>query len=187
MESRGYDRSPQGLELALLGLLRRHPSHAYELHQALHTTEPLGLVWSLKQSNLYALLNKLETAGYIESVLESQGPRPPRKTLQLTPNGLAVLRHWLATPVAHGRDFRLEFLAKLALAQEEGEQAVSTLLALQREATRTRLTELERAVDAVAPDRPFERLVRQFRVTQLEAILSWLVTCEQTLTPQPSS
>jgi hypothetical protein len=81
----------------------------------------------------------------------------------------------------------LEFLAKLALVVEEGEQAVTRLLGLQRDATRARLAELERAVDAVAPDRPFERLVLQFRVTQLEAILSWLVTCEETLAPHTSS
>ena len=182
METQAQERSPHGLELALLGLLRRHPSHAYELHQALQTTEPLGLVWRLKQSNLYALLNKLEAARYIESVLEAQGPRPPRKILQLTANGQAVLRQWLATPVEHGRDFRLEFLAKLAIAVDDGEQAVTTLLELQRDATRARLGEVERAVEAVAPDRPFERLVLQFRVTQLEAILSWLITCQQTLT-----
>jgi DNA-binding PadR family transcriptional regulator len=175
------------LELALLGLLRRHPSHAYELHQALQTTEPLGLVWRLKQSNLNALLNKLETAGYIESVLESQGTRPPRKMLQLTATGRAVLDHWLETPVEHGRDFRLEFLAKLALVVEEGEQAVSTLLGLQRDATHARLAELERAVEAVAADRPFERLALQFRVTQLDAILAWQVSCEQTLAPHTSS
>jgi DNA-binding PadR family transcriptional regulator len=141
----------------------------------------------LKQSNLYALLNKLETAGYIESVLESQGPRPPRKTLRLTLTGQAVLRRWLEIPVEHGRDFRLEFLAKLAVALDEGEQAVTTLIGLQRDATRTRLAEFQSAVDAVAPDRSFERLVLQFRVTQLDGILSWLVTCEQTLTPQASS
>jgi DNA-binding PadR family transcriptional regulator len=175
------------LELALLGLLRRHPSHAYELHQTLQTTEPLGLVWRLKQSNLYALLNKLEVAGYIESALESQGPLPPRKTQQLTVDRRAMLRHWLETPVEHGRDFRLEFMAKLAIVLDEGEQAVTTLLGLQRDATRARVAELEHAVDAVASDRPFERLVLQFRVTQLQAILSWLVTCEQTLTPQTSS
>ena len=182
MESRAYERSPRGLELALLGLLRRHPSHAYELHQALQTTEPLGLVWKLKQSNLYALLSKLEAAGYIEIVVESQGSRPPRKILQLTADGRTVLKQWLETPVEHGRDFRLEFLAKLSLVSDDGEQAITTLLVRQRDASRARLVELERAAEMVAPDRPFERLVLQFRVAQLEAILSWLITCQQTLT-----
>ena len=55
-----------GLEIALLGLLRTHPRHAYELHQLLtEGSEPLGIIWRLKQSNLYALLAKLEEAGYV--------------------------------------------------------------------------------------------------------------------------
>jgi PadR family transcriptional regulator, regulatory protein AphA len=182
METSTSAPPPVGLEFALLGVLRKHPSHAYELHQALQTTEPLGLVWRLKQSNLYALLGKLEAAGYIESVVETQGVRPPRKMLQLTANGQDVLRRWLQTPVGHGRDFRLEFLAKLSLVSDDGEQAVTTLLVHQRDTSRARLVELERAVEMVAPDRPFERLVLQFRVAQLEAILSWLITCQQTLT-----
>src|SRR5215813_4566935 len=90
------------LELALLGLLRTQPSHAYELHLALQRTEALGLVWRLKQGNLYALLTKLEVAGYIESTLEPHGTRPPRKILQLTVEGRAAFRRWMETPVEHG-------------------------------------------------------------------------------------
>ncbi len=171
------------LELALLGLLRAHPSHAYELHLALQRTEALGLVWRLKQGNLYALLTKLEAAGYVESTLEPHGTRPPRKILQLTTAGRSAFQRWLETPVEHGRDFRLEFLAKLYFAAEDGTQAVAMLIRLQRAACRAWLADLERQTSAVASERPFEQLVVQFRVTQLEAILSWLDTCEQTLAP----
>jgi PadR family transcriptional regulator, regulatory protein AphA len=187
METKAYERSPRGLELALLGLLRRHPSHAYELHQALQRTETLGLVWRLKQSHLYALLAKLEAAGYIASTLEPQGNRPPRKMLHLTDAGSEVLRQWLHTPVAHGRDFRLEFLAKLSFAVGDGEQAVTALIRAQQTASRTRVVDLQRQVSAVAAEHAFQRLVLQFRLSQLEAILAWLEQCEQVLTQQASS
>src|SRR5690349_7557850 len=105
-----------GLECALLGLLRDHPMHAYEMYLQLQRTEQLGLVWHLKQGNLYALLTALEADGLLASTTEPQETRPPRKVLHLTPDGEAAVSHWLALPVQHGRDFRQEFLAKLYLA-----------------------------------------------------------------------
>jgi DNA-binding PadR family transcriptional regulator len=169
------------LELALLGLLRTHPRYAYELHQELQGAEALGIVWHLKQGNLYALLAKLEEAGYVASTLEPHGTRPPRKMLQLTVRGWDAFTQWLGSPVEHGRDFRLEFLAKLYFAAQEGEGAMRTLLARQRTSCRGWFAELERQVQAIAPERPFERLVLQFRASQLDAILAWLDTCEGTL------
>jgi PadR family transcriptional regulator, regulatory protein AphA len=169
------------LELALLGLLRAHPHHAYELHQGLQGTEALGIVWRIKQGNLYALLAKLEEAGYVTSTLEPHGTRPPRKMLHLTARGREAFAQWLASPVEHGRDFRLEFLAKLYFALQEGEQAVVTLITQQRAACRAWIADLEVQVQTISAERPFERLVLQFRSSQLEAILAWLDTCEATL------
>jgi len=170
-----------GLEPALLGLLRTQPRHAYELHQALQTTEALAIVWHLKQGNLYALLAKLEEAGYVASTLEPHGTRPPRKMLRLTERGQEAFGQWLQSPVEHGRDFRLEFLAKLYFAAQEGSEAVGTLITRQRAECHAWVAELERQVQAIAPERPFERLVLQFRSSQLDAILAWLDTCEATL------
>jgi DNA-binding PadR family transcriptional regulator len=162
-------------------LLRTHPRHTYDLHQVLQRTEALGIVWHLKQGHLYALLAKLEEAGYVASTLEPHGPRPPRKMLSLTARGRAAFTQWLERPVEHGRDFRLEFLAKLYFAAQEGEPAISSLIERQRTACREWLEELRRQIDAVSAEHPFERLVLQFRFSQLEAILSWLDTCETTL------
>jgi DNA-binding PadR family transcriptional regulator len=173
--------APQGLELALLGLLRTRPHHAYELHQELQRHEALGIVWRLKQGNLYALLAKLEETDYLASTLEVRGTRPPRKMLHLTARGHEAFMQWLEQPVGHGRDFRLEFLAKLYFAAQEGETAVGTLISRQRAACHAWVADLERQVQAISPEHPFERLVLQFRASQLEAILSWLDTCERAL------
>jgi DNA-binding PadR family transcriptional regulator len=177
----------QGLELALLGLLRARPRHVYELHQGLQRTEALGIVWRLKQGNAYALLAKLEEAGYVVSTLEAHGARPPRKMLQLTPRGQAAFTAWLQSPVEHGRDFRLEFLAKLYFAQQEGAEAVDTLILRQRAACRDWLSDLERQVNAISPERTFEQLVLQFRASQLQATLSWLDICALALATQAPS
>jgi DNA-binding PadR family transcriptional regulator len=176
-----------GVEHALLGLLRDHPMHAYEMARQLVRAEQLGLVWRLKQSHLYALLAKLETAGYLAGTTEAHGNRPPRRMLHLTPRGAAAFGEWLAAPVEHGRDFRLEFLAKLFFAAREGSAAIATLLAGQRRACDEWLAELRAREHASDTSQPFEVLVLRFRRGQIQAILPWLDQCEQLLAAPATS
>lgn len=170
-----------GVEHALLGLLRARPMHAYEMHQQLVQAEALGLVWRLKQGHLYALLARLESAGLIAATTETQGTRPPRRMLALTPAGEEAYAAWLAAPVAHGRDFRLEFLAKLYFAAREGPAAVRALVDRQRAACAGWLAELRAQARAVEAERPYDALVLEFRAGQMAAILPWLARCEAVL------
>lgn len=179
-------KQPLTVELALLGLLREGAMYPYEMHQRLLQREALGFLWQLKQSHLYALLARLEAAEYLVHTLESQGSRPPRKLLQVTPEGRAVFTRWLHEPVAHGRDFRLEFLAKLYFASQDGADTVSALIARQRDACRQRIDALTEQIAALPPDQPFERLVVQFRHGQLAATLTWLESCTHALGAVPA-
>jgi PadR family transcriptional regulator, regulatory protein AphA len=167
----------QGVELALLGLLRARPMHAYEMAQQLARGEALGRVWRLKQSHLYALLNKLEAAGYLEGTTEPQGSRPPRRMLHLTPAGEEAFAAWVGAPVRHGRDFRLEFLAKLFFAEHAGPASVTQLIARQRAECERWLSQLLAQSALLGPAQRFDRLVLDFRLSQIEAIVSWLDTC----------
>ncbi len=175
--------TPLTLEHALLGFLRQRPMHAYEMHQLLAHSKTLGRVWHLKQSHLYALLARLESAGYIATSTEQQGSRPPRKIMSLTPSGRAALDQWLIGPVAHGRDFRIEFLAKLFFASEKDVTTVMTLIDRQRQACDEWLVTLGRQLDALAPGDTYDLLVLRFRVSQIAAIRSWLDDCADTLAP----
>lgn len=174
---------PLTLEHALLGFLRERPMHAYEIHQRLLQAESLGLVWRVKQSQLYALIGRLEEAGYVDGTTEPQGGRPPRKVLRLTDEGRAAFVRWASEPVAHGRDFRLEFLAKLFFAGEDGPAATRALIERQRWACRAWLRDLREREADVGADRPYDRLVLQFRAGQIAAILDWLDACEAALAP----
>jgi PadR family transcriptional regulator, regulatory protein AphA len=173
--------SSLGLSHALLGLLLDHPMHPYEMHQHLIQAEALGLVWHLKQGHVYALLAKLEDAGYLESTTELQGTRPPRKVLRLTDAGRDAFATWVSTPVQHGRDFRVEFLAKLFFASQQGSPSVTSLIARQRSACSGWISALVQELDALGPPRRYDRLVLQFRLSQLKAIQAWLDDCEQAL------
>jgi DNA-binding PadR family transcriptional regulator len=161
--------------------------HAYEIHQTLLQTEDLGLVWHVKQSQLYALITRLEEAGFVTSRTEAQDARPARKVLQLTPAGEAVFAEWVRTPVAHGRDFRLEFLAKLYFASREGTRTLDALIEGQRHACVLLREQLMARVAAITGDDPFDRLVLRFRIGQLTAILDWLDECARTFAPTDTS
>lgn len=174
-------RLPLGLEHALLGFVHERPMHAYEIYRQLGQARALGLVWHLKQSQLYALLARLEAAGYVDSATEPGEDAPPRKVLRLTPAGRDAFARWLVAPVAHGRDFRLEFLAKLFFADRHGPETVDELIAAQRQTCRAGLADLRAQLETAGVERPYDALVLRFRIGQLEAILGWLDICAATL------
>jgi DNA-binding PadR family transcriptional regulator len=176
---------PLAMEHTLLGFLVQRPMHAYEMHQTLKDAHAIGLVWHLKQSQLYALLARLEDAGYITTVTELQGTRPPRKIMHLTTAGQNAFRHWLRTPVERGRDFRQEFLAKLYFAQQDDPGTIVELAESQRVVCLDWLADLEAKAVEIEP-RSYDWLVLQFRIGQMQAILAWLDTCLATLVdPSP--
>lgn len=169
------------VEYALLGFVYERPTHGYDLYQQLSAPQGLWQVWRMKQSQLYALLTKLEDEEYLATTLQPQEARPPRKVYSLTVSGRAAFEQWVATPVTHGRQMRLEFLAKLYFAYRQGPLVVSPLLAQQILTCRQWLTELERQNAAEPADNPFSYAVHQFRITQVESFVAWLLTCQAAL------
>ncbi len=173
--------SPLTTEYALLGFLHQQPMHGYEIHRHLSEAKGIGLVWHVKQNQLYALLGKLERKGYVTVEVEPQENRPPRKVFHLTDAGRTAFQLWVRSPVKHGRKLRLDFLAKLYFARQEGPEVVTRLIEEQRAACQEWLTEQQAKADAEQNGSPFDWLVYEFRVGQLEATLKWLDTCEQAL------
>jgi DNA-binding PadR family transcriptional regulator len=165
-------------EHALLGLLREQPRHGYALYQVL--TEPDGLwaIWRMKQSQLYALLSKLEDRGYLQATTEPQEGRPPRKVYALTQQGDAAFDQWLCEPVARGRQFRMDFMAKLYFARREGPAVVRALIERQRKACHAWVEHLT-AGSGDQAEALFPRLVRSYRIGQIRAMLDWLNECEE--------
>lgn len=167
------------VEYALLGFVYEQPTHGYELYQQLSDPQGLWQVWRMKQSQLYALLTKLEDEGYLVTTLQPQEARPPRKIYSLTTVGRTTFEQWLITPVTHGRQMRLEFLAKLYFAYRQGADVVQPLLEQQIRACRRWLAEVQTQSAATQTTDPFAYAVQQFRVTQIESFLTWLLTCQQ--------
>ena len=106
--------------------------HGYEIHQRMSDPSGLGQVWRLKQSQLYALMGKLEEEGLLFTELQMQDTRPSRKVFHLTSTGSQVFPDWLHSPVEHSRDMRLDFLFKLYFLQNQGNEALNQLIQKQR-------------------------------------------------------
>lgn len=172
---------PLSTEFALLGFLRWQPMYGYEIHQQLSDPTGLGLVWHMKQSQLYALLTKLEREGFVTISIEYQEARPPRKMFELTLAGRQAFENWVQQPVAQGRKLRLDFMAKLHFARFEGPEVVSRLIERQRLACRNWLREQEEEAEALRYNQPYDWLVHKFRLGQIEAMLAWLGTCQEAL------
>lgn len=173
--------APLTIEHALLGFIRERPVHGYDIYQQLCAATGLWQVWRLKQSQLYALLAKLEDAGHIAATRQFQEARPPRKIYQLTEAGHRAFEHWLATPVAHGRQMRIEFLAKLYFAHRQAAAHAARLIEQQSAACQTWMAEWQDISGAeLAPDF-FVYAVQQFRLNQIESFLAWLATCQEAL------
>lgn len=175
--------APLSTEFALLGFLRRQPMYGYEIHQELSNPTGLGLVWRLKQSQLYALLGKLEREGYVTTTIEYQDARPPRKMFELTATGRQAFQDWVQQPVAQGRKLRLDFLAKLYFAQLEGPEVTMRLIEQQRVACHNWLSQQQEEIEALRYSQPYDWLVHKFRTGQIEAMLTWLDACQEALLP----
>jgi DNA-binding PadR family transcriptional regulator len=171
---------PLSTEFALLGFLRRQPMYGYEIHQQLSEATGLGLVWRLKQSQLYALLTKLEREGFVTTTIEYQEARPPRKMFELTQAGRQAFQDWVQRPVGQGRKLRLDFMAKLYFARLEGPEVTAHLIEQQRLVCRDWLHQ-EEETEALRYSQPYDWLVHKFRLGQIEAMLAWLDTCQETL------
>lgn len=162
---------------ALLGLLAAGAAHGYELHRPFAAGGALWAVCRLPLNQHYALLKQLQARGLVAAGdLEMEGVAPPRRPLTITPTGRVALVTWLAQPVPHTRDVRLEFLLKLYFVERLAPADRPALLAAQVAVTRTSLARLDGEWRALADRGPhdFARLVVDMRLRQNQAVLAWL-------------
>lgn len=161
-------KEPLTYEHALLGFLLQTPMHAYALHHTLMHS-PLGSVWRVKQSALYAMLTRLAVEGLLDAGEEDITARGKR-VLNVTGTGKTAFMEWCVTPVPHPRDMRMEFLAKLYFLTQFPREARQQLIDAQQVHAHQWFEPLDPAMT------PYAQIVRQFRNGQITAIQAWLAT-----------
>jgi DNA-binding PadR family transcriptional regulator len=164
-------------EHALLGVLAASESgagHGYDLARSFAPGAPLGSVLHLEAGMIYHHVKKLEKLGWLRLISDG-GRRPGRRTVAITDEGRAELRRWLAEPVQHTREVRLEFLVKLYLALRLDEATARRLVSEQRAlfaGVQESLSLDPMPTPASAPE--FGALVRDLRAMQTAAADAWL-------------
>lgn len=168
-------RSPFA-EQVVLGLLNEAPVHGYALFARI--CSDLAGVWQVGMNRLYALLADMEGHGLIKGRVEQAGNRPERRVYRITARGRQRFEAWMHMPSQSMRDMRTEFPPKLYFALRRGPQDVAELIQAQRGVCRMELARMAaRRRDAGDRDL-YHRLIYDFRLRQIHAILEWLDACE---------
>ena len=80
-------------KLLILGLLRGHEMHGYQLNEFIDSH--LGASVHLKKPTAYRLLNNMAEDGWVTYREEQEGNRPPRRVCAITPQGEAAFQQLL--------------------------------------------------------------------------------------------
>ncbi len=171
--------SAHNLEYILLGLIREHPDHGYALYDRLRKNPELSLIWQVKRSKLYYLLEKLESEGLLSVSISSRGHYPKRKVYQLTSPGEKTLESWMNSPVMSSRYIRLAFLSKLYFLLRENKEGEVKLINQQIKICQGWLQNLQRQHQSLEKEDFINSQVFLFRIGQINAMLEWLENCRE--------
>jgi DNA-binding PadR family transcriptional regulator len=102
------------LALSLLSLLAQQPMYPYEMAQTLRSRGK-DKNFKINWGSLYTVVNNLEKYGFIEEAgTGREGRQPERTTYQITAQGLAELRDWLAELLSVPEDENSAFVTALS-------------------------------------------------------------------------
>jgi DNA-binding PadR family transcriptional regulator len=165
---------------AVLGLVIEQPGHGYDLARRLEARfgssgfAPTGVYSALDQLSAEALVRSSGSRGDRESERAA-----PRRIYEATPKGIDYFEEWMlgSSTVAPVRD---ELYMKVSLSKPHNLPRLIELARVQEEDCLTRLQDLKRPPQALAPGGPRAwsevavLLVRDAEVRQLQARVEWL-------------
>ena len=135
-------------ELVVLGLLMEGPRHGYDL-QGLIQERGMDEYINLAASSMYKVLNRLETAGDIESRPETVGNRPERQVYHITPQGEERLKYLLRTMLHTLERYYDPLIAALTFARYIAPSEVIDALEERRKICLEQFNHLEEAIGQV--------------------------------------
>jgi DNA-binding PadR family transcriptional regulator len=168
-------------EWLVLAILSQQPMHGFAVAQLTTAGGEIGRVWQIPKAVIYRAIGRLLDSRLIVPRSTEQGLGPQRTIYAATPEGSAVARHWLHTPVAHVRDIRSHLLLKLALLDRAGDDPTD-LLHSQREILGPIAEAIE---DQRAQSGGFEATLLAWRRATAVAALDFLDTITETAPTHP--
>lgn len=162
------------VEGVLLGLLTETPMHGYDLYKILRQPGGLSLVWRINQSNLYAILDKMEKEGFLVSEQITFENGRPRKDFSITPKGMENFQQWMREPVQRGREMRQFFMAKLYFAMKDSRETAEHLVDEQYKLVIQWGKEVQAKLEELSTKKDYDYLLFQSRLFQISAWLELL-------------
>ncbi|MAS34054.1 MAG: hypothetical protein CL610_08605 [Anaerolineaceae bacterium] len=157
----------------ILGLLAIQARHGYELLECFRHSSQLGRVWNLSNSQIYAVLKRLEQNGFITGQQVISENAPPRIEYVLTKAGEAQLEQWLHIehPSPSIRHIRVEFLSRLYIAQQLG-ISVNPIIERQQATCAEHYAHLRQEHQHAEPG--INQMALELHIAQVEAVLTWI-------------
>ena len=140
------------LEHALLVALSERPAAGLEL--ARRFDRSIGFFWSATHQQIYKVLRRMETDGWVTAEVIEQSGRPEKREYTVTDVGHKALAEWIATTTPRA-GFRSEIAVKMRAAAYGDREALHANIAELVNDHRIRLTHYEgmAARDYPEPDR----------------------------------
>ena len=167
-------QDPLSIEFLLLGIIRKAPIHTYDLNKLIAGDEEIRTVWHFNQSQLYALLDKIEKNGLIESEIAVGSAFPFRKVYSITSSGETAFTEWLITPVEHSYKLRSDFLAKLYFLKDSQKEQLNTLINNQLVFCSKWREKADSWKNGETSDSQFLHMVGDYRKSIIDASEEWL-------------
>jgi DNA-binding PadR family transcriptional regulator len=155
-------------KLLLLGLLRQHQMHGYQLYEFIE--HDLSVCTDLKKPTAYYLLGKMAEDGWINEEQVQEGNRPVRRVYSLTEKGEAEYQKLVRANLSSYSPAYFPGDAGLAFLDTLDNQESLDLLSKRRSALLNTLEEIRRV-----PHHPGSvQLVVEHRRKYLQSELEWL-------------
>ena len=160
-------------DAVLLGLIKAHSTHGYDLLERFHANKHLGRMWHLSASQVYAVLKRLEENGAIHGVEVRVEDAPSRREFSILPAGDALLKEWLydEKPSASLHRIRVVFLSRVYIARLLG-QPIKALFDNQISACKTQMSTFQE--ERQLAESEMEILALDLVIHQLSAAIDWL-------------
>lgn len=170
--------SPLAMEYIILGLIQRNPVHAYDMFKILSDPD-ISTIWYFNQSQVYAMLEKMEKNGLITPEICQGSAFPFRKVYSLTKKGSDLFQSWKTTPITKINKIRSEFLAKLYFLVDDPIETYQSVLDDQIEACRKIINENTDKLHEADEGSPFLKMVYTYREENAQSVINWLTACKK--------
>ncbi|MBC7814184.1 MAG: helix-turn-helix transcriptional regulator [Burkholderiales bacterium] len=160
----------------LLGLLAANANYGYQLLNCFRDPTQLGRVWNMSNSQVYAVLKRLQQKGLITGREVTAPDAPARTEYCLTEAGVYRLDAWLdAEPSASIHFVRVEFASRLYIARLLN---LPTLEIVRRQKETCHSLRDNLSAERANAEPGLDWLMLDAEIELLDAMLRWLDRCE---------